>query len=253
MVVSRHPAAVYREFFYPLNVFMHILTHEEGEVAALHYGLFERDDEPIAAAQERATELLLSRLPSPPARLLDAGCGLGTTLARLTQMGYDAEGITPDERQIAAVRARFGESVRAFCAPFESWAPGTRYDAVFFHESAQYIAADALFANARALTGNVIVLDEFATRAGESLHSLPEFLEAAERHGFTRVEELDVSAQAAPTMAYFAARIPRYREALVGELALTSEQIDELLRSGERYAARYRDGVFVYRLLRFAA
>lgn len=251
--MSHHPIAAYRDFFYPLNVFMHILTHEEGDVAALHYGLFARDDEPIAAAQERATELLLSRLPAPPARLLDAGCGLGTTLARLTDAGYGAEGITPDERQIAAVRARFGERAPVSCAAFETWAPERDYDAVFFHESAQYIAADALFANARTMTRSVIVLDEFATRTGETLHALPEFLDAARRHSFTTEEELDVSAQAAPTMAYFATRIPRYRDALIEELGLTGAQIDELLRSGERYASCYREGIFVYRLLRFAA
>src|SRR5882762_1270818 len=56
----------YRDFFYPLNVFMHILTHEEGGVDYLHYALFESGTERIGAAQERSTELLLSRLPPPP-------------------------------------------------------------------------------------------------------------------------------------------------------------------------------------------
>ena len=34
----------YRDFYYPLNVFMHILTHEEGGVDYLHYALFENED-----------------------------------------------------------------------------------------------------------------------------------------------------------------------------------------------------------------
>ena len=63
----------YRDFYYPLNVFMHILTHEEGDVPYLHYGLFEHPGQSLAQAQERSTELLLSRLPAPPARLLEAG------------------------------------------------------------------------------------------------------------------------------------------------------------------------------------
>ena len=69
------PLIAYRDFYYPLNVFMHILMHEEGAVRYLHYGLFERDDDSIDVAQERSTELLLSRLPPPPARLLDVGVG----------------------------------------------------------------------------------------------------------------------------------------------------------------------------------
>ena len=35
------PLIAYRDFYYPLNVFMHILTHEEGAVRYLHYGLFD--------------------------------------------------------------------------------------------------------------------------------------------------------------------------------------------------------------------
>jgi cyclopropane fatty-acyl-phospholipid synthase-like methyltransferase len=60
-----------------------VLTLEEGDVRHLHYGLFERADEAIGTAQERASTRILSQLPPPPARVLDAGSGLGTTLARL--------------------------------------------------------------------------------------------------------------------------------------------------------------------------
>ena len=94
----------YREFQYPLNVFMHILTLEEGEVRDLHYGLFERGDESLVEAQERSTALLLTQLPPPPARILDAGVGVGTTLARLVQLGYRAQGLTPDQARVQAER-----------------------------------------------------------------------------------------------------------------------------------------------------
>src|SRR5439155_10668522 len=49
----RRMTVPYRDFYYTLNVFMHVLTLEEGGVEHLHYGLFERVDEPICAAQER--------------------------------------------------------------------------------------------------------------------------------------------------------------------------------------------------------
>ncbi|HVE73215.1 MAG TPA: methyltransferase domain-containing protein [Thermoanaerobaculia bacterium] len=246
--MSSGPGA-YRDFTYPLNVFMHILTHEEGEVAYLHYGLFERPDEPLLAAQERSTELLMSRLPSPPARLLEVGIGLGTTMAKLGQRGYDVTGITPDASQIEMVRARHPRA-EVQCVRFEDFSGGP-FDAVFFQESSQYIDSNALFAKARELTSNVIVLDEFAITDEGTLHRYSPFLDAARANGFEVLEDLDVSEKAPPTMEYFMARIPCYRERLVADLGLTSQQIDDLLASGRSYVDLYRRGVYAYRLLRF--
>lgn len=247
----------YRDFYFPLNVFMHILTQEEGDAHSLHYALFEREDEPIAAAQERSTELLFSRLPPPPARILEAGIGLGTTLDRLTRAGYDATGITPDGQQVAMVRQRFGDAVRAFCAPFETFASDAPFDVVVFQESAQYIESRVLFANAARLAPRVIVLDEFALAEveipGAALHSLARFIAAAEEHGFAKTEELDLSAQAAPTIEYFTKRLPRYAGALQRDLGITTEQLQHLIDNGVVYREQYRNGVYGYRLLQFEA
>ena len=243
----------YRDFYYPLNVFMHILTHEEGGVPYLHYGLFDHPGQPIGVAQERSTELLLSRLPPPPARLLEVGAGLGTTLARLTSLGYEAIGITPDEKQMAMLRARHGDAVRAECIRYEDF-PASRFDAVLFQESSQYIDSEAVFARAAELAPRVIVLDEFALRPLETegaLHSLSRFLDAASRHGFRLSEELDLTNRAAPTIDYFNVRIPRHRERLIADLGLTGQQVDDLVASGIRYRAMYGDGTYGYRLLDF--
>ena len=239
----------YRDFLYPLNVFMHVLTHEEGGVSYLHYGLFDRPDESIAIAQERSTQLLLDRLPPPPARILEVGIGLGTMLDRLMRLGYDCVGITPDEKQIVAARERFGDSVHIERLAFEQFPPRP-FDLVLFQESSQYIDAAALFAKAGEITRDVIVLDEFATGEG-TLHRLDDFLRAAGASGFRRVEDVDVSKKAAPTVDYFMQRLERYRSALITELGLTGAQIDELIASGGRYRQHYADGTYVYRLLRF--
>lgn len=239
----------YRDFLYPLNVFMHVLTHEEGGVSYLHYGLFERPDESIATAQERSTRLLLDRLPPPPARILEVGIGLGTTLDRLTRLGYECAGITPDEQQIAVARQRFGDSLQIERVAFEQFPPRP-FDAVIFQESSQYIESGALFAKAGQITGDVIVLDEFATGEG-TLHRLDPFLRAAEANGFRNVEDVDVSQKAAPTIDYFMQRLERFRSALITDLGLTSRQIDELIASGDQYRRHYADGTYVYRLLRF--
>lgn len=240
----------YRDFFYPLNVFMHILTQEEGGATYLHYGLFDRPDESIAEAQARSTELLLERLPKPPSRLLEAGIGLGTTLALLTRLGYDVLGITPDQKQIAMVRERYGDVVCVEAVAFEDFAPRP-FDVVVFQESSQYIDARALFAKCREITADVIVLDEFALADG-TLHRLDDFLRAANENRFRKTEEIDLSAKAAPTIEYFMKRLERYRSALIAGIGITDQQVDELILSGENYRRLYADGTYVYRLLRFA-
>lgn len=248
-------APAYSEFYFPLNVFMHILTHEEGDAAYLHYGFFEDRNESIARAQERSTELLLARLPPPPARLLDVGCGLGTTLRKLASLGYEVTGITPDEKQIAVVTQRsagvLGGELR--CVAFESMPEDASFDTILFQESSQYIDSQALFAKAAALTRHVIVLDEFTLRAeeGASLHTYERFVAAARENGFAMTEDLDVSAKAAPTIDYFTKRFPRYRQALIADLGLNDEQIAALVENGVRYRDFYDRGVYGYRLLQF--
>jgi SAM-dependent methyltransferase len=246
-----------RDFPFPLNVLLTVLEREEGSVDSMHYGLFEAPGESIAAAQERSTALLLSRLPPPPARLLEVGVGLGTTLARLAAMGYDTEGLTPDPIQAAAARERFGDGIRVQTAPLEMFETESRYDAVFFQESSQYIESGALFRKVRALAApgaRVVVLDEFAlvpVEKPDALHRLDLFLEAARREGFRLAEEVDVSRQAMPTIDWFLERISRHRTAIQESLGVGPDQLDGLLVSGRDYRALYESGDYGYRLLRF--
>jgi hypothetical protein len=241
----------WRGFTFPLNVFMHILTHEEGGVRYLHYGLFEDERDRLSTAQDRSTELLLSRLPPPPCRILEAGIGLGTTMAWLVARGYDAWGITPDEHQIAMVQEKYsGMPVR--CAAFETLDMDKTFDLLLFQESSQYIDSEALFARAATLAPRILVLDEFALKALDeegALHSLEGFLDAASRHGYRVIDDLDLSAKAAPTMDYFTHRIPQYREKLIADLGITDEQVDHLIENGVKYRARYAEGVYGYRFL----
>jgi SAM-dependent methyltransferase len=250
-------------FPFPLNVLVHVLLREEGRVSAMHYGVFEHDGESIVEAQERSTDLLLARLPPPPARLLEVGIGLGTTLARLIRRGYAADGLTPDPGQVSFARRRFGDAIPVVEAAFETFESDdpspNPYDAVLFQESSQYIDTDALFRRARALTrpgGALLAIDEFALRPVDlpaPLHRLDHFLAVANREGFRLEEDLDLSRQAAPTIAYFLERIPRHRTAIERELEVDGASIDALLTSGERYRDLYRSGAYGYRLLRFSA
>jgi hypothetical protein len=150
-----------------------------------------------------------------------------------------------DARQAAFTRDLPVHQVR-----FEDFTSDRLYDAILFQESSQYIESNALFARAESLTRDVIVLDEFATRPAGALHCLDPFLAAASAHGFRVIEDLDVSKQARPTIDYFRIRLPRYRQRLIEDLSLTSQQVDDLIRGGEEYRAHYESGAYVYRLLR---
>lgn len=252
--MRKESAVLYPDFTYPLNVYAHIATREEGGLTYLHYGFFERPDEPIAAAQERSTAMLLERLPPPPARLLDVGAGVGTTLAKLAAAGYRATGITPDATQVAFIRSRFGASLDVRAVEFEQLPYGERFDAVVFQESSQYIDSEALFAKAAAITAHVVVFDEFALQPVAhpgALHSFQNFLAAAARYDFRVTEDLDVSAKAIPTVDYIVTRIPRFREELRNDLGVTDDQVDSLIESGERYRDLYVRGVYGYRVLQF--
>jgi hypothetical protein len=244
---------LYRRFTYPLNVFMLIVSAEEGAVRYLHYGFFESASESLGEAQERSTRMLFERLRPPPCKILEVGIGLATTLRRLTDAGYDAEGITPDEHQIEMVRHLHGEAVRVTCSAFETFEARAAYDLLLFQESSQYIDADVLFSRAGELAPHVLVIDEFSLVPGmtDGLPELKTFEAMATKHGFQRTEEVDVSAMAGPTVNWFMERIPGYRDRLVAELGVTDEQIGQLLESGMRYRSRYESGSYGYRILQY--
>jgi cyclopropane fatty-acyl-phospholipid synthase-like methyltransferase len=249
----------YRDFLYPLNVLTHVILREEGAVPYLHYGLFDDAHPTLLEAQERSTAVLFDHLPAPPARLLDVGIGLGTTLDRLRRHGYAITGITPDALQIAFARARFGNDLPVLAVRFEDLDPAVigPLDVIFFQESSQYIPHQALFSRAGALLplgGLLLITDEFATRPlheAAALHQLASLLATARDHGFELTGEQDYSADAAPTIDYFLERLPRYRHSIVAELHLTDRHVDELIASGRGYRALYDDGTYVYRLLQF--
>lgn len=246
------------QFAFPLNVYARMLELDEGRVDYLHYGLFERADEPVWQAQERATALLWRVLP-PPCRVLEVGIGIGTTLRRLLQAGYQPLGITPDAAQIAEVRTRLGASVPVQQSTLEELdARQGPWDLMLLQESAQYIDPLALFEAADRLLvsadATIVVMDEFALKrrssADAGLHDHDAFIALAQRMGWTLVEEHDVSVPASGTVGAICRLVSRQREALLSELPVTAEQLDALIVAGRRYQALYDAQVYGYRLLR---
>ncbi len=246
-------------FGFPLNVYAALLQWTQGRVDYLHYGLFERADESIAIAQERASQRLWAQMP-PPCRVLEVGIGLGTTLRRLRERGYAAHGITPDRAQIAAIIESGAQPLSIEASRLEDLGPERGpWDLMLLQESAQYIDPVALFeAAARLLDpsrASLIVMDEFALRrdgdADLGLHLLPQFVDLAQRFGWRLVHDEDVSAATSVTLDVLLALSAQHRQRLIDELGVSVAQLDALDASNRRYRACYQRAVFGYRLLRF--
>lgn len=248
----------HKTFTFPLNVYAHLLCLDHGGFDHLHYGLFAPGVSGIVEAQQHASNLLFSKLPAPPGRILDVGIGAGTTLARLAQAGYQATGITPDAGQIAYAKGRHGADLPAVAGRLEEFTDPRPFDLILFQESAQYIDTAALFRHAWALLaagGQVLIMDEVALQPappGEpSLPPMNAYLSQARAAGFALLERQDLGALAAPTNDYLVDALERRRARLPAELDLPAADLDALLESARRYARNYRDGRYGYCLLRF--
>jgi len=257
MTAAARPTGV-AQFAFPLNVYARMLELEQGRVDYLHYGLFERRDEPVSQAQERATRLLWSVLPAP-CRVLEVGIGLGTTLRSLAAAGYEVFGITPDAAQVAEVRARLGDGVALARTTLEDLgAPECPWDLMVLQESAQYIDPLSLFEAADRLlsprSATIVVMDEFALRRRQAsdtgLHDLDAFLALARRMGWQLSEAHDVSAAASGTVHAIGRLVQQHRQALLRQLDVAASQLDELVAAARRYQALYDQGVYGYRLMR---
>lgn len=249
----------YRHFPFPLNVYAHIVARGGGSLDYLHYGLFAPGCSGIAEAQAHSTRLLLEQLPPPPARVLEVGTGLGTTLARLRERGYDASGINPDPHQVAYAAQRHGLGPHIACTRWEDFdGGGRRWEAIVFQESSQYIAPAEVFSRAARLLepgGMLLILDEVGLQPappGEpALNPLGALLEAAAANGFAVQEQRDLSGLAAPTVDHLLRMTASLRAELQSLLGVTGQQLDELDRSNEAYRQKYADGRYGYALLRF--
>ena len=228
---------------FPLNTYACAVQLDAGELHSLHYG-FEPYDGGILAAQRRATEFLLERLPPPPAKLLEVGVGLCATGRELTERGYDYTGVTPDATQVQRCTAA---GLRVLHAPFERLPPSTgRFDIILFQAWAQYINARALLVQAANLAesgGRVIIADEVDTRILEQARPL------LDGTGFELLREEDVTERAAPTLDYLIEILLKHRDEVMKQTGVDELRFSRLITSLEVRRQAYRDGNFRYLFL----
>lgn len=120
-----------------------------------------RSDAVAQAQTAQQLANLVKRLPPPPARVLDAGCGMGDLALALAGGGYDVTAIDNDPGAVTTARARGVPASEADIATYEA----RPFEAVLFSLSLHHVD-DLRDTVARARTllcpGGVLVIDEFA-------------------------------------------------------------------------------------------
>ncbi|GKS68191.1 cyclopropane fatty-acyl-phospholipid synthase [Nitrosomonas sp. PY1] len=249
----------FKKLAFPLNVYAKALLLQEGQAEYLHYGLFQNAQTSLKEAQQYSTDLLISKLPPPPCRILEIGIGFGKTYSQLLQKGYDVFGITPNTIQVDYVRQSLGaeasvslHSLETFSAELES------FDVILLQESSQHINPLTIFNKALELLqpmGDLIILDEFTFKHQASepsnLHGIDDIIALATRLGFELLEHSNLSQMAAPTLDYWLQAIHTHRQHLLHNLDVSTAQLDQLDHSNRLHREKYRNGQYGYALLHF--
>jgi SAM-dependent methyltransferase len=113
------------------------------------------------ASTDHQLAFLAEHLPSPPARVLDAGCGRGELTIALQERGYDVTGIDNDPQEVAAAKAAGAPAIEADITEYRDHP----FDVVLFSLSLHHVdRLDAAIARAKALLnpGGILIADEFA-------------------------------------------------------------------------------------------
>lgn len=233
-----------------------------GDVDHFHYGLWEEGTDDIKTAQARMTDLVVSLIPSGAGRILDAGCGLGTTSFMLAQRGCTVVGISPDQHLMAQARLRYGggENPRFITTSLERFDAEKPFDLILFQESAQYIPVRELFSMCQALLdagGHLLISDEVVYRRRTGFPFLPvrsELLEASRAMGFRLVSNRVITPLVFPTFEFSRRVLDRKHEiikAFAPYRPKVVEELDELDRGWKTYHHLYATGEIGYEIFLF--
>jgi|TARA_B110000503_G_scaffold142921_2_gene241640 MPBQ/MSBQ methyltransferase len=169
----------------------------------LHYGMWLPEDEltfsKLKEAQERYEDYLIAHIPKNVKSILDVGCGTGILTKKLIDLGYDAEGLSPDINQ----KQVFTENTNApfHHLGFEDFSSVDRYDCIIMSESSQYINIDKIFENSdQALKkdGLLMICDYFTLdgvsgEISKSGHNYKKFMNRIDSSNFSLLADQDIT------------------------------------------------------------
>lgn len=239
--------------------FFLLLARQLFHVDDLHFGLWADDLEVnldnLGTAQEKHSELMISRIPEGARTILDVGCGVGKLAERLVDLGYEVEGVTPSAFLAAEAHKLLGEDFRIHVSRIEDLPIERQYDVVLFSESFQYVAMEEALAKCLALLedgGHLLICDFFRKQdqgdspAFNSGPYLSRFYEIVSQLPLELLEDIDITSECAPTMDladdfaqnFFAPAWDLGRESLRGNYPRLGAILDWKLRKWTRKVER---------------
>jgi SAM-dependent methyltransferase len=182
----------------------------------LHAGYFDPIPDPetisfksLRESTEAYARLLVARV-TPGQRVLDLGCGTGGLLAMLKAAGAEPVGLTPNPGHAEHIR-KSQPGVQVIVNGFESLdmnAHRHSYDVVICSESFHNVPLEVGVRNVREVLkpgGKWVVIDYYRTRIpayNRSGHPLQAFRDCVAKNGFRMTEEIDVTDNTTPSLAY---------------------------------------------------
>ena len=191
------------------------LAHKLFGIEHLHYGYFDGIEptlENFPKAQELYVQKMLSHIPEGVKTVFDVGCGTGGVAKALLAKGFQVTCLAPDPYLTEKAAKRTEDKATVITDFYENIGTEideTGVDLILFSESCQYVKInDGWRQNHRYLKpgGYVLISDFFRIREidrpniSRSGHVLEKFLNAADRHGFDLIEQVDITPYTAPTM-----------------------------------------------------
>ena len=220
----------------------------------LHAGYFDPIPDPetisfqsLREATEAYARLLVARV-APGQRVLDLGCGTGGLLAMLKAAGAEPTGLTPNPGHAEHIR-KSHPGIPVIVSGFEALDMEKyrqSFDVVICSESFHNVPLGVGVRNVREVLksgGKWVIIDYYRTRIpayNRSGHPLDAFREAVAENGFRLTEEIDVTDNTTPSLAFFMAWSTRIALPTVdfaaGRYFMNHPVIDYLL--GDEFAAR---------------
>lgn len=189
-----------------------ILAKQFFNTEYLHYGYWTDDlkveTANIYQAQENYAAFLVSHIPESTQTILDVGAGAGKFAAKLLDLGYEVDCVSPSPNLTRHVRNLVGDRSEIFECGFEELETDKRYDTVLFSESFQYIPLSDAFAQTMRFLkpGGHILICDFFRRDVEGTspigggHDLKDFYERVDLLPLTCLRDIDITRETAPSI-----------------------------------------------------